>query len=247
MYVKNSLEGLEMPFHNLTDSSVSPSKRLSNPLSFFSDGASLVYTSAKQGINCNLLMEYLQNQLYDIEFGHTAQVVEKESIFVPSGWDSLAKIQADFENQRLSTSPEEPYESIISFPPVLKLHQKESNAVAALTAEDDSNFLTRMYQTIVQDAKATPNEKKSMAFFDQLKKYGSVVGSTPAATPSGAASTPGIYSPSIPPATPSDKGVPRALSFSPSPAQNDEAMSFFDSILKSEAPTAISTPKKESS
>lgn len=220
---------------------------IANPVLYCdSDGASLVYTSSKQGINCNLLMEYLQNQLYDIEFGHPAQVVEKESIFVPSGWDSLAKIQADFENQRLSTSPEEPFESIISFPPVLKLHQKDSTAVAASTAEDDNNFLTRMYQTIVQDAKATPNEKKSAAFFDQLKKYGSVVGSTPSATPSVAASTPNVFSPVMPPATPSDKIAPRALSFSPAPAQNDEALSFFDSILKSDT-APIATPKKEGS
>lgn len=192
-------------------------------------------------------MEYIQNQLYDIEFGHPAEVVEKAAIFVPSGWDSLAKIQADFENQRVSTDAEEPFETVIPFPPVLKLHQKDASAIAAAAAEDDNNFLTRMYQSIVQDAKATPNDKKSAAFFDQLKKYGSVVGATPGSTPAGViAPTPSSASGStLPPATPSDKIAPRALSFSPSPA-NDEALSFFDSILKSDT-APINTPKKEGS
>lgn len=192
-------------------------------------------------------MEYIQNQLYEVDFGNAAQVVEKESIFVPSGWDSFAKIQADFENQRLSTSPEEPYESIISFPAVLKLHQKDSTAVAGAAAEDDNNFMTRMYQSIVQDAKATPNEKKSAAFFDQLKKYGSVVGATPGATPSAASSSAAL----LPPATPSsDKIAPRTLNFSSpanatAPAHNDEAASFFNAILESEPSAAIATPKKD--
>ena len=214
------------------------------------DGASLVYTSTRQNINCNLLMEYIQNQLYEIDFASPAQVVEKESIFVPSGWDSLAKIQADFENQRLSSNPEEPFEAVIEFPPVLKLHQKDSSAVAAATAEDDNNFLTRMYQSIVQDAKSTPSEKKSAAFFDQLKKYGSVVGATPGATPSAAASSSSnlAASPGLPPTTPStDKIAPRSLSFSPSPspAQNDEAMSFFNSILQADPATPVATPIKK--
>lgn len=194
------------------------------------------------------MMEYIQNQLYDVDFGHVAQVVEKESIFVPSGWDSLAKIQADFENQRLATSVDEPYESIISFPAVLKLHQKDSSAVAGATAEDDNNFMTRMYQSIVQDAKATPNEKKSAAFFDQLKKYGSVVGATPGATPLATATG----ASSLPPTTPStDKIAPRALNFSSSPASsaapahNDEAASFFNAILESEPSAPLATPKKE--
>lgn len=190
-------------------------------------------------------MEYIQNQLYEIDFASPAQVVDKESIFVPSGWDSLAKIQADFENQRLSTNPEEPYESVIEFPPVLKLHQKDSSAVAAATAEDDNNFLTRMYQSIVQDVKSTPSEKKSAAFFDQLKQYGSVVGVTPGATP--AHSTSALPGSSMPPATPSTDKIARALSFSPapSPAQNDEALSFFNSILQADPSTPVPTPIKK--
>jgi dynein light intermediate chain 1 len=203
----------------------------------------LIYTSTKQSINCGLLMEYLQNQLYELDFGHPAQVVEKESIFVPSGWDSSAKIAADFENQRLTANPEEPFENVISFPAVLKLHQKDATAIAAATAEDDNNFLTRMYQAVIADTKATPNEKKSAAFFDQLKKYGTAVGATPGATPSATPSS----SSSLPPTTPStDKIAPRALSFTPTSApQNDEAMSFFNSILQSDTPPVMPTPKKD--
>ena len=93
-------------------------------------------------------MEYIQNQLYDVEFSHAAQVVEKEKLFVPRGWDSLAKIQADFENQRLCTDPNQPFESVISYPSVLTLHQKDYTAsVAATAAEEDNLFLTRLYQT----------------------------------------------------------------------------------------------------
>ena len=60
---------------------------------FVTDGAALIYTSVKKDRNCDLVLDYLQHVLYDIEFLVKAQVIEKDSIFVPIGWDSMAKIE----------------------------------------------------------------------------------------------------------------------------------------------------------
>ena len=57
------------------------------------DGAALVYTSARTGENVQVLYEYLIHRLYGFRFQRPAQILERESTFVPSGWDSPNLIQ----------------------------------------------------------------------------------------------------------------------------------------------------------
>lgn len=60
---------------------------------FHVDGAALVYTSARSNNNLQLLYEYLMHRIYGFRFTQEAQVLERESTFVPSGWDSPNLIQ----------------------------------------------------------------------------------------------------------------------------------------------------------
>jgi dynein light intermediate chain 1, cytosolic len=57
-------------------------------------GASVMFTSAAQGAHKNLdiLYQYCVHRLYDFTFPHTSQITEKESIFIPAGFDSLRLI-----------------------------------------------------------------------------------------------------------------------------------------------------------
>jgi dynein light intermediate chain 1 len=116
-------------------------------------------------------MEYIQHVLYEYGFSHKVQLLEKESIFVPAGWDSFAKIQADFENQKLTSDPDAPYDSVISIPPVLLLAKQNSSKLASASAEDDQDFLQRMFS----QAQADPSGGNTTAnkdVLDAMKRLG---------------------------------------------------------------------------
>ena len=53
------------------------------------DGAALIYVSPKTSDNIEVLYEYLMHRAYGFRFGGQAQVLVRESVFVPAGWDSL--------------------------------------------------------------------------------------------------------------------------------------------------------------
>ena len=58
-------------------------------------GASIIYTSGKSNNNNNLsvLYEYIVHRLYNFRLKHKAQILTKDSVFIPSGWDSLELIK----------------------------------------------------------------------------------------------------------------------------------------------------------
>jgi dynein light intermediate chain 1, cytosolic len=51
-------------------------------------GASLFYTCTKNGNNINVLYDYIMHRLYGFQFVHKPQILIKDQIFIPSGWDS---------------------------------------------------------------------------------------------------------------------------------------------------------------
>ncbi|VDM31827.1 unnamed protein product [Hydatigera taeniaeformis] len=59
----------------------------------FEIGAGLIYTSARKMTNINLFKRYLQHRLFGEEFLDTAQILQQESIFIPAGWETLAKME----------------------------------------------------------------------------------------------------------------------------------------------------------
>uniref|UniRef100_A0A1A8FJL9 Dynein light intermediate chain n=1 Tax=Nothobranchius korthausae TaxID=1143690 RepID=A0A1A8FJL9_9TELE len=112
-------------------------------------GAGLIYTSVKEEKNLDLLYKYIVHKLYDFQFTTPALVVEKDAVFIPSGWDNEKKIGILHEN--LTTiRPDDPFEDFITKPPVRKLvHDKEINA------EDEQVFLMKQ-QSLLAKQPATP-------------------------------------------------------------------------------------------
>jgi hypothetical protein len=51
-----------------------------------------IYTSAKDEQNTQILSKYLSHRIYSLPFTTPAYIVERDSIFIPSGWDSDQKI-----------------------------------------------------------------------------------------------------------------------------------------------------------
>ncbi|XP_028295470.1 cytoplasmic dynein 1 light intermediate chain 2 isoform X1 [Gouania willdenowi] len=112
-------------------------------------GAGLIYTSVKEEKNLDLLYKYIVHKLYDFQFNTPASVVEKDAVFIPSGWDNEKKIGILHEN--LSTvKPEDTFGDFITKPPVRKLvHDKE------ICAEDEQVFLMKQ-QSLLAKQPATP-------------------------------------------------------------------------------------------
>uniref|UniRef100_A0A3Q4BQK5 Dynein light intermediate chain n=1 Tax=Mola mola TaxID=94237 RepID=A0A3Q4BQK5_MOLML len=82
-------------------------------------GAGLIYTSVKEEKNLDLLYKYIVHKMFDFQFATPALVVEKDAVFIPSGWDNEKKIGILHENFT-TVRPEDPFEDFIMKPPVRK-------------------------------------------------------------------------------------------------------------------------------
>ena len=87
-------------------------------------GATVLFTSATQNTNLNILYQYQMHRVYDFPFPFKSQIDEKDTIFVPSGFDSLdlinslakLKIEEDAEDgdEEKKTSNQKDFEDVIS-------------------------------------------------------------------------------------------------------------------------------------
>ncbi|CAK6949556.1 cytoplasmic dynein 1 light intermediate chain 1 isoform X2 [Scomber scombrus] len=112
-------------------------------------GASLVYTSVKEMKNLDVLYKYLVHRLYGFPFHCPAQVVERDAVFIPSGWDNEKKIAILHENFQ-TVKAEDSFEEVVVKPPVRKIvHEKE------IQAEDDQVFLVKLQSLLAKQPAVT--------------------------------------------------------------------------------------------
>ncbi|XP_038144875.1 cytoplasmic dynein 1 light intermediate chain 1 isoform X2 [Cyprinodon tularosa] len=113
-------------------------------------GASLLYTSVKEMKNLDILYKYLVHRLYGFPFHCPAQVVEKDAVFIPSGWDNEKKIAILHENFQ-TLKADDSFEDVVVKPPVRKIvHEKE------IQAEDDQVFLVKLQSLLAKQPAVTP-------------------------------------------------------------------------------------------
>ncbi|XP_029514536.1 cytoplasmic dynein 1 light intermediate chain 1 isoform X2 [Oncorhynchus nerka] len=121
-------------------------------------GASLLYTSVKEMKNVDVLYKYLVHRLYGFPFHYPAQLVEKDTVFIPSGWDNENKISILHENFQ-TLKLDDIFEEVIVKPPVRKfVHEKE------IQAEDDQVFLLKLQSLLSKQPPASagrPGESSS--------------------------------------------------------------------------------------
>ncbi|XP_005105824.3 cytoplasmic dynein 1 light intermediate chain 2 [Aplysia californica] len=108
-------------------------------------GAAMFYTSVKDERNCDLLYRYLVHRIYGFPFTSPALVVDKDSVFVPSGWDNEKKISILYEGLS-SMKPEDAFEQVISKPPTRKVVQRD----AEVSAEDEQVFLMKQQSQLAK-------------------------------------------------------------------------------------------------
>ncbi|NP_001090295.1 cytoplasmic dynein 1 light intermediate chain 2 [Xenopus laevis] len=172
-------------------------------------GSALIYTSVKEEKNLDLLYKYIVHKTYNFHFNRAAMVVEKDSVFIPAGWDNEKKIGILHENFS-TVKPEDAYEDFIVKPPVRKLvHDKE------VAAEDEQVFLMKQ-QSYLAKQPATPTRASE----------------SPARAPTGSPRTSGRTGPNAVPSS-----SPMAAAKKPDPniknaaASEGVLASFFNSLL----------------
>jgi len=112
-------------------------------------GAALVYTSVKEDKNCDLFLKYAEHRLYGFPFLNQASVVERDAVFIPTGWDSEAKISILYPNMT-TVKPEDSFDEVIVRPvPVRKPIPSDPEVIV----EDEQTFLLRQQQLL---SKALP-------------------------------------------------------------------------------------------
>jgi hypothetical protein len=100
------------------------------------DGASTIYTSTKTNANIQLLYEYLIHRLYKFDFNSKPNIIDKESYFIPSGYDSLPILTSYDVQNDLNKS----YSDRIA---VTKT--KTVNSEEEVISEDSQSFLKKFY------------------------------------------------------------------------------------------------------
>lgn len=81
-------------------------------------GASVIFTSAKGNRNLNVTYQYILHRLYDFDFPHKPEVIERENLFIPSGFDTPNLIQGLVKDSILVGPSGDPllYEEVITIP-----------------------------------------------------------------------------------------------------------------------------------
>jgi len=122
-------------------------------------GASLAYTSSKDPRYVSGLYKLILNSLYEVlpKSGSLASVVEKDSIFVPIGWDSLLKIKAVQENLIGEIKVDDLFEDVCKQPSNY-VNKKNPNQEANRTpflADEEQIFLNRSQSALQKPVAAS--------------------------------------------------------------------------------------------
>ena len=114
-------------------------------------GASLFYTSSKSSMNLNTLYDYLMHRFYGFQLQHKPQILERDQIFIPSGWDSPNLIkQTDY------LSNEKQYQDYLPRPKN-RIANKEAIAVV-----NDQEFLLQIKEKIESGKKGKRDRVSDM-------------------------------------------------------------------------------------
>lgn len=107
-------------------------------------GAALVYTSVKESKNCSLLKKYLLHRIYGFPFKVPASVLKRESIFIPSGWDTVSKISILNEQMKMFKS-DDGFDEHIKKPEYRRPIQDKE-----IECEEEQSFLEKQHQALLK-------------------------------------------------------------------------------------------------
>ncbi|MCP9264350.1 DC1L2 [Dirofilaria immitis] len=112
-------------------------------------GAALIYTSAKEEKHTALLYKYLVHRVCGLPFTTPAHVVDKDSIFVPAGWDNEKKL--DIIKEAIP-DVDRPLEIV---------HERQPIRDQIMEAEEEQAFLHKLASAEIASPKRITPQKQS--------------------------------------------------------------------------------------
>jgi len=170
-------------------------------------GATLVYTSTKTGKGIEVLQDYVAHRLLNSPFSTRAQVLDKDTLFVPAGYDSLERITVLNDHTKTGT-----YEEVIA-PPVNKT--RAARAEETVMAAEDQAFLEAHKGDLDRASKGDRPARPAAASVELTSGAQDVGAAAAVGTPTAAGATP--------------------TASSLTPGSSAMLQSFFESLMKSES------------
>ena len=138
-------------------------------------GASVIYTSTKSNTNINILYDYIFHRLFNLDLIHKSNMIDKNSYFIPSGYDRLSVLKSNDTQKDLD------YE----FSDKIKEEKEENKDIVfeeEITCLNESDFLKKVKERNFKSRKSMirDNLQKGKGLLhglnmDNLKKKDSVV------------------------------------------------------------------------
>ncbi|XP_035210891.1 cytoplasmic dynein 1 light intermediate chain 1-like isoform X2 [Stegodyphus dumicola] len=124
-------------------------------------GAALCYVSVKDDKNCDLLLKYILHKVYSFPFRIPAIFLEKDSVFVPAGWDSANKIRFLAETMTTIDALSAHFEDVIIKPGRLSANPW----LPEIEADNDQDFLLALQGALLRQAtdEASESAKENQA------------------------------------------------------------------------------------
>lgn len=114
-------------------------------------GASLFYISTRSNANIQVLYDYLMHRFYGFTFSHKSNILARDQIFIPSGWDSPNLIkQTDY-----LTGDKQFHE-------VLPKPKNRQNLKEEITAASDQEYILQIKEKLESGRKTKMDTLSSM-------------------------------------------------------------------------------------
>ncbi|GMF43802.1 unnamed protein product [Phytophthora fragariaefolia] len=131
-YIEYTLRQFAIRCKTHISSSLSALSNVCHWLTRMVDGASVIFTSAKTGSNVDTLRKYILHRAYPSQFKFTEppQLVDHNSLFIPSGYDSFELVNQSLIGSQARWPPDKPFEKIVPAP------TEDAEDATALLASD---------------------------------------------------------------------------------------------------------------
>ncbi|CAF5089777.1 unnamed protein product, partial [Rotaria sp. Silwood1] len=140
-------------------------------------GAALFYTSVKEKKNIDKLYKYIVHKCYGYPFTLSAAIVDRESIFIPAGWDNPKKADILLENLHRLKSTDN-YSDVFVKPVTRRPLQRDNEIIMA---EDDQEFLSKLQSTLNRAASPGRTDENATSVPTRPSGGSGGVGSQPTA------------------------------------------------------------------
>eukprot|EP00047_Mylnosiga_fluctuans_P015253 m.44694 g.44694 ORF g.44694 m.44694 type:complete len:453 (+) comp5838_c0_seq2:22-1380(+) len=194
-------------------------------------GAALVY-NGKDGKTRDALLRYIYHMAYGTPFAGKANIAERDSVFIPAGWDNakrVAMLHAGLKN----LTPDDKFEDHI-----VSLQPRKANPTRDVEALNEQEFLKKQQQILSSNPTSKDPEPPRRSAITPSAPTARASGSSSPLPPSrGSSGTAPAAAPAAKPATPASAspaapGTPGKTADG-KPAQSTDVLAhFFNSLLK---------------